>query len=406
MSGDDLDFETIAAHAGLTQGVDGTTATVGPITASTTFTAGSIDEIHAALAPQPSGYAYARNANPTVRLLEDVVARLEGAEDSVAFGSGMGAIVATFHALGLSPGDSIASSRDIYGVTRSYFTSLLNSEVDTVYVDIDDFESVREAVAAPTVRALFFETISNPLLRVADVEKLARIGHEAQVAVVIDNTFATPYLVRPLEKSADIVIESGTKYLSGHGDVMCGFVAAGESWSARVRASRTMGGAVLSPLEAWLTLRGIRTLPLRVDRQCNNALVVARWLESQPWTSAVYYPGLPSHPHHERARRILSSKFGGMVAFDVCADRRGTLDFIDALHLVTPGTCLGDVESLVLYPALSSHRGLDDYARKAAGIGDGLVRMSIGVESVRDLTRDLEHAAQVSGLAASVGMHR
>jgi cystathionine beta-lyase/cystathionine gamma-synthase len=403
---DDLDFETIAAQGGTRVPLGDTLSTVPPISASTTFTAETIDAVHAALTPEPSGFAYARNANPTVVTLETVLARLEGADDVVAFGSGMGAIQATLLALELSPGDAIVAAQALYGVTRSAFTQLQSFDVDIRYIDVFNLESVADAIADRDVRALYFESIANPLLQVADIEALARIARQRRIPSIIDNTFATPYLCRPLSVGVDLVVHSATKYIAGHGDVMAGVVAANSTWARRVRAKRTVTGAILSPFEAWLTLRGLRTLPLRMHRQCSTAAHLATWLKEQPWVERVYYPGLADHPQHELAGHQFGGLFGGMIAFDLRAGRAATLAFLDALRLITPGTSLGDVTSLILYPRLSSHRTLDAEQLAAAGIGEGLVRLSVGLESVKDLASDLERAAHAAGLAeTTMAMH-
>lgn len=392
-----LDFDTLAVQAGLRMRVGDTTSTVAPISASTTFTYDSVEDVHAALAPDGRGFAYARNANPTVVALEEALATLEGAEDVVAFGSGMAAIHAALLGVGLESDDVVLSASDLYGVTRSLFMQLANVGVHTRFVDILDLAQVELTLEETRARVLYFESISNPLLRIPDVAELTRIAHSHRAIVVIDNTFATPYLFRPIEVGADIVLHSATKYIAGHGDVTAGLVAANRSFGKRIRDARTVMGGILSPFEAWLTLRGVRTLPLRMTRQAGSALEIARWLEGRDWIEHVYHPGLAGHPQHEVARRQFADRYGGMLAFDLAADRTGTLRFLDELQLIAPGTSLGDVESLVLYPPLSSHRGLTAEERRAAGIGEGLVRMSVGLESPKDLMADLEQAA-ASGL--------
>jgi cystathionine gamma-synthase/methionine-gamma-lyase len=408
MADRELDFETIAAHAGIRARMGETLSTVAPIVASTTFTGDSIADVHRALEPDATGFAYARNASPTIVALETAVAALEGADGAVAFGSGMGAINSVFVAIGVAPGDLIVSSGDIYGVTRGLFTQLAEHDIRTVYVDALNPDAVERAVADADARALYVESISNPLLRVVDLKELARIARRRRVPLVVDNTFATPYLCRPLSIGADIVVHSATKYIAGHGDVTAGLTAANESWTRRLRPARTVGGSVLSPFEAWLTLRGIRTLPIRMERQSTTALAIAQWLRLQKWIGRVYYPGLFDNPQRALAEQQFAGRFGGMLAFDVNAGRQRTLEFIDALALITPGTSLGDVESLVLYPPLSSHRTLSEDALAEAGIGQGLVRMSMGLESVHDLIADLDAAAVTVGLrdaGVGVGAH-
>ena len=398
------DFETLAAHAGIGMRLGDATATVAPISASTTYSYDSVEEIHAALGPDPKGYAYARNANPTVVALEQTAAALEGAEQAVAFGSGMAAIHAALLGIGIETGDTVVVASDLYGVTRSLLAQFEAFGVETRYVDILDLEEVERVVAETRARALYFESISNPLLRVADVGRLVEIGRTHRAVTLIDNTFATPYLLRPSELGIDMVIHSATKYIAGHGDVMAGLVVSNASLGKRVSQARTAHGSVLSPFEAWLTLRGIRTLPLRMQRQCDSARSLAEWLMEQEWVEQVHYPGLPSHRQHALAARLFEGRFGGMVAFELRADQRGALAFIDQLELITAATSLGDAASLVLYPPLTSHRNLSPDGLRRSGIGEGLIRLSVGLESPRDLCQDLEQAAeqaQVRRLATS-----
>lgn len=402
MADETLDFETIAAHAGTRAPVGDIVSTVAPITASTTFTYETVAGVHDALAPDGSGFAYARNASPTVVSLEQAIAALEGAEDAVAFGSGMAAIHAALLGSGLQRGDSIVAAEDLYGVTRSLLTELGDLGIQARFVNVLDLEAIAAALEAERPKVLIFESISNPLLKVADVGALAQLGHEHGATVMIDNTFASPRLLRPLEHGVDVVVHSATKYIAGHGDVVAGVVAASAGRAAPIRHTRTLSGGVLSPFEAWLTLRGIRTLPLRIARHSESALELARWLQERSWVARVYYPGLNSHAQHQIASRQFGALYGGMVAFDLRANRDETIRFIDALQLITPGTSLGDVESLILYPVLTSHRTLTPEQCGELGIGEGLLRLSVGLESVRDLAGDLQRAAQVAGLLEPV----
>lgn len=402
----ELDLETRAVHGGLGIRVGDTISTVPPIDASTTFTAGSVAGIHAALEPEPTGFAYARNANPTVRTLEDTMASLESADEVVAFGSGMAAIQAAVLVHDLEPGSEIIAARAVYGVTRALFQQLQMSGISTRYVDALDAEAVTSALDGGHPNLLYLESITNPLLEVPDLRRLTRLAHERNVPVVVDNTFATPILLRPLELDVDLVVHSATKYIAGHGDSVAGLVAGNGRWGRRVRDWRTVTGGILSPFEAWLTLRGIRTLPLRMERQCESAHELAHRLTSEDWIERVYYPGLASDSQHEVAERQFGGRFGGMISFDVRGGRDATLGFLDALELVVPATSLGDVASLVLYPPLSSHRSLSQEAQLEAGIGQGLVRLSVGLESPRDIMRDLQRAAAVALPRTSVGAER
>lgn len=396
-----LDFDTLAAHAGIRVRVGDTISTAPPIDPSTTFTGDSVEDVHRALDPDGDGFAYARNANPTVTLLETALCGLEGAEDVVAFGSGMAAIWSALAALQLWPGDTIVAGTDLYGVTRTCLTQLAQYEITTRYVDVFDLHAVETALSESNRRVLYVESMTNPLLRVPDVAALVALAHRHNAVAVVDNTFASPYLFRPLTVDADIVVHSATKYMGGHGDATAGVVATSASLGRRVRDVRGVQGGILSPFEAWLILRGLRTLPVRLSRQCETAADLAAWLASQPWVRAVYYPGLADHPHHATAEREFGGRYGAMIALDVAGDKQATLRFIDGLQLITPGTSLGDVESLVLYPPLSSHRGLGDAELHAMGIGQSLVRLSVGLEHASDLKRDLDRAAMRAGVNTS-----
>jgi len=391
-----VQFETLASHAGLGMRVGDTMATVTPIVASTTFTYDTIEGVHHALEPGGEGFAYSRNANPTVTALEAALALLEGADEVVAFGSGMSAIHAALVGVGLQAGDTIVASSDLYGVTRSLLMHLQNFDIRTVFVDVRNIEVVERALVQERARILYFESMSNPLVRVSDTPRLAEIARRHGAVSVIDNTFATPYLLRPLAHGIDVVVHSATKFIAGHGDTVAGAVATSRNFGSRIRSMRTLMGGVLSPFEAWLTMRGMRTLPVRMDRHCASALQVAEWLHEQTWVQEVYYPGLLHHSEHDLTIRQFSGKAGGMLSFNLRADEATTLQFMNSLKLITTGTSLGDVESLALYPALSSHRGLTETELGNLGIGKGLVRLSVGLEAPMDLIADLQQAAASS----------
>jgi cystathionine beta-lyase/cystathionine gamma-synthase len=388
------DFDTLAIQAGLRQGGEDWRATAPPIHPSTTFTYPSVAAVHHALEPMGGGYAYSRNANPTVATLEQALRALEGTEDAVAFASGMAAIHAAILATGIRPGDALLAAKDLYGVSHSLFTGPLAAfGIKPHFVDVLDLAAVRTALIESRARVLVFESLSNPLLRVPDVAALIELAHEAGALVIVDNTFASPYLLRPAALGADIVVHSATKYLSGHGDVIAGVVATDSDFGHWLRDLRTTTGGVLGPFEAWLTLRGMRTLPLRMRRHCENAAMLAAWLEHQDCVERVHYPGLPSHPHYARVRQLFRDGLGGgMVAFELRTTAQGVEAFMDALELAVAGTSLGDVETLVLYPARSSHRTLTVEERVASGITDSLVRVSVGLESSDDIIADFKQA--------------
>ena len=391
-------FDTTAAHAGDThiqQAEQGSPviSTVKPLYLSNTFLAADINEMDEVFGGERQGFVYGRYANPTVGELERVVALLEGGqlENTAAFGSGMAAIHAAILATGVAAGDTVVASRDLYGQTWA----LLNGQmrrlgVDTTFVDVTNIDEVAEAISRVRPKLVLAETISNPILRVAPTARICELAHAVGALVLVDNTFATPYLVRPFERGADIVIHSATKYLSGHGDTMGGVaVARTRELGDELRRVRRDTGAVLSPHDAWLITRGIRTLPLRIERQCENAYEVAKWLSEQPGVESVNYPALKPG-----ALETLGSPLGGaMVSFVLKGASRGAVHaFMEHLKLITPATTLGDLSTLVLYPVMSSHRWVDEETRQALGISEGLLRLSIGVENVKDIIGDLEQA--------------
>jgi cystathionine gamma-synthase/methionine-gamma-lyase len=291
-------------------------------------------------------------------------------------------------------------SRDVYGATYALFSQLLASQGVTVhFVNVTDPAEVETACLELKPAVLFVETVSNPLLRVADLAALARIARANGTALVVDNTFATPYLCRPLVLGADVVIHSATKYIGGHGDALGGVVVtSSELWQPIHEVQKATGGN-LGPQEAWLLLRGLKTLPLRVRQQCGNALEVANGLARMGAIARVIYPGRPDHPQHSVATRLFRGLgYGGMVACELrSGDQARVFRFFEALRLCLPATTLGDVHTLVLYPAHSSHRALSMQERATVGIGEGLVRMSVGIESPQDILDDVKQALGTLG---------
>jgi cystathionine beta-lyase/cystathionine gamma-synthase len=404
------DFSTIAAHAGASQlsaegAAEGAIVpSVKPIYQSTTYIATSLEEMDQVFGGTKQGYVYGRYANPTSNELEKSVALLEGGDpqNAVSFGSGMAAVHSAMLATGLSAGDRVVASSDVYGQTWT----LLNGQmrrlgVDTIFVDATNLEQTQQAIEAHKPRFVIAETMSNPLLKVADLPSITRAAHAAGALMIVDNTFATPYLVNPLSFGVDLLVHSATKYLSGHGDTMGGVVVgASRELGEALRAVRRDTGAVLAPNDAWLITRGIRTLPLRVQRQCENAQQVAQWLASDARIDHVNYPGLEPRPL-ERFYGIQLA--GAMLSFVIKdASRESVYKLMESLRLVSPATTLGDLATLMLYPVMSSHRWLTQEARDQIGITDGLVRLSVGIESVSDIIGDLEqalNAAIPSGVA-------
>jgi cystathionine gamma-synthase/methionine-gamma-lyase len=320
----------------------------------------------------------------------------------------MAALHATLLAAGVRAGSAVIGALDMYGATYTLLKRLFSElGAHVKLINVSDFASVESALNAAYAAghapvALVVETISNPLLKVADIPFLADLAHRHEAQLLVDNTFATPYLFRPFEKGADYVIHSATKYLGGHGDLMAGVVVTSKENRTKLYEVNKLVGGVLGPFEAWLALRGVKTLPLRVHKQFENASRLAEWLVDQPRVARVNYPGLPDHPQHTLARRLFEEKgYGGMLSFEIAgAGRAEIFRFMESLRLCLPATTLGDVYSLVLYPAMSSHRSLSEAERREVGIGDGLVRLSAGIEDVQDLIADLEQALAKISIAA------
>jgi cystathionine gamma-synthase/methionine-gamma-lyase len=350
-----------------------------------------------------SGFVYPRYGSPTVSAFERAIADLEAGEDAVAFASGMGAIHAALMGAGVRAGESVVAAADLYGATYALLErALTNLGIRVRFVDITDLDLVGRAIADERPAAVLCEIVSNPLMKVADVPVLVDMAHSAGAALIVDSTFASPFLFRPLEHDADYAVHSVTKYLAGHGDVMAGVVACNAERGLDLRERQKLLGANLGPQQAWLAMRGIKTLPLRMRQHCANAQIVSEWLVGHPAVARVYYPGLPGHPQHKVAARLFDGRgFGGMLSFDLRdAGQTEVFRFMEALGLVLPATTLGDVYSLTLYPAHSSHRQVAPEVRKAIGIGDGLVRLSVGIEDVNDIIADLGQAMETLSHAA------
>ncbi len=386
---------TQAVHAGERGPRPDFTPVVTPIYNSVGYLYESMEQLDEVFGGEREGYVYPRFGTPTNAALERAVAILEGGEAALSFASGMAAVHAALLATGLEAGQAVVSAQDVYGASYALLARLFTAlGIQVRFVDIADLASVERAIAEEKPRAVFCETISNPLLKVADVPAVAELAHAHGAEVIVDSTFATPYLVRPLTLGADYVVHSSTKYLGGHGDVLGGIVVTSAERRKRLWEIIKMTGGNMSPNQAWLTLRGLKTLPLRMAQHCRNAAAVAAWLAEHPRIARVNYPGLPNHPQHSVATRLFREGcYGGMVSFEIAgADQAQVFRFMEALKLVLPATTLGDVYSLTLYPAHSSHRALSPEERAAIGIGEGLVRLSVGIEDVEDIVSDLDQA--------------
>jgi methionine-gamma-lyase len=385
-----MHLETRAIHAPAVE-LNGSRPVSVPIYQTSVFAFDDAAACARALDDPGAGFAYSRYANPTTTALEAVAASLEGGEAALATSSGMGAINAVLLS-SLRPGDHVIAQQCLYGGTFAVFTELAaRYGIDVSYVSGRDAAEVT-AAASPRSRLLFLETIANPTIAVSDLPALIAAGHRAGLTCVVDNTFATPVLCRPIEHGADVVIHSATKYLGGHDDVVLGLVISAREQAHQALWKHTVDlGFAADPFAAWLTLRGLKTLPLRMDRHCANAAHLARKLAAHPAVTRVHWPGLPDHPDHDTARRLLAG-FGGMVAFDLAGGREAGLAFVTGLRLAALAPSLGGAETLVLHPASTSHRQMDAATLRASGIGEGTVRVSVGLEHPDDLWADFEQA--------------
>lgn len=386
---------TQAVHAGERAPRPDFTPVSTPIHRSVGYLYDDMDTLDGIFGDERAGYVYSRYGSPTVAALERAAATLEGGEAALAVSSGMAAIHLALLAADARSGSSVVAAQDCYGATYALLRDLFTTQgVEVHFVDITDLAEVESALAEARPAALLLETISNPLLKVAAIPPIVEMAHAVGAQVIVDNTFATPCLCRPLDYGADVVLHSSTKYFGGHGDVMGGIVITSAANRSRLFQLIKMIGCNLGPDEAWLTLRGLKTLPLRIRQHCANAQDVAQWLEVHPRIERVHYPGLQSHPQHSVANHLFGDAgYGGMVSFDLRdADREAVFRFLEALELFLPATTLGDVYSLVLYPAMSSHRALSPAERAQVGIGEGLVRLSVGIEAAEDIIADLDQA--------------
>jgi cystathionine gamma-synthase len=363
-------------------------ATVPPVFLGVTYAYDDLEAWRAAGTGEGPGYIYSRNRNPTVELLEEKLRVLEGAEAATSFATGMAAVSNTLSAL-LRPGDRVVSIKDTYGGTGKIFTDFLPAMgVETTLCETDDMDGIEREVAGGC-RLLYLETPTNPTLKVVDLARLAGAARKVGAVTVVDNTFATPINQRPLELGADLVVHSATKFLGGHSDAMGGLVAGDPELVGTIFHFREINGASLDAMSAFLLARGLRTLELRVARQNENALAVARFLEGHGAVEEVFYPGLPDHPGHEVARRQMTG-FGGVLAFSLKGEAGNVDRFLGRLELAHRAASLGSVATLVGPPATTSHVELSAKERARAGIPETLIRYSVGIENAQDLIGDLE----------------
>jgi cystathionine beta-lyase/cystathionine gamma-synthase len=366
-----------------------------PIHTASSYFYDSIEQLDRVFERSEPGYCYARYDNPTNAALEELMCALEGGHGSLACASGMAAIHLALVTALADGRKSIVAADALYGATIRLLLSVMEpAGVAVRFADACDLDALRAAVAEARPGAILVETISNPLLRVAPLDRIAGIAREAGAALIVDNTFGTPLIVRPMDLGASFSVHSATKYLAGHGDVLGGVIVSDQEHYETLRSLSRAIGPVLGPFESYLTMRGIKTFPLRMERQCANARQVADWLAAHPRVERVHFPGDPRHPDAATVRRLFpEGLYGGMVGFELReAGREEIFRFMDALGMIVPATSLGDVHSMVLYPLMSSHRDVSPKHRERMGIRDNLVRLSVGIEAAEDIIGDLESA--------------
>jgi cystathionine gamma-synthase/methionine-gamma-lyase len=392
---DNLDITTQLVHAGeLAEPLAGQPTST-PIYASATFTYESMAEIDQVFAGDKPGYIYTRYGNPTVHALAEAMRAAEAGATACAYSSGMAALHAALFACELAPGAVVLASQDLYGATTNLLETIFGAfGIKTVTADFSDLDNVRAKAFELKPRVLVAETISNPLLKVCDIDACGEIAHAIGARLIVDNTFASPYLCRPLKHGADIVVHSATKFLGGHADAMGGIaVSRDQADSIALIGVMKLVGGVLSPWEAHEILRGLKTLAVRMDRHCENALTLAEHLQNHPRIGRVYFPGYAAE-QQDVVRRILSQP-GGLVSIELKDNtRESAFRFMDALKLCLRSTSLGDVFTSALHPATASHRDLSAARRRQLGITDGLVRISVGIESIKDIIADFDQALE------------
>ncbi|MDP6855566.1 MAG: methionine gamma-lyase, partial [Arenicellales bacterium] len=367
-----------------------------PVYLNATYSFDSIAQGQSRFAGETPGYVYARVGNPTQAVLEQRLASLEGGEAALAVASGIGAITALIWSF-VRSGDEIVADKTLYGCTFSFLGQGLSRFGVTVrFVDLTVLEELAAAIT-PATQFVFFETPTNPNMRVIDIAAVTKVAHDQGARVIVDNTYGTPWLQRPIELGADFVVHSMTKYLSGHGDLLAGAVIgpAEDLLAVRTVGLKDMTGAVLSAFDSFLLLRGIKTLELRMARHCDNALALARQLEDHPAVGSIYYPGLQSHPQFALASRQMTA-FGGMLALELAGGYEAGVRFMDSVKLAQRAVSLGDAETLVQHPASMTHNNYTEEEREAHGISFGLVRISVGLENLEDLSADILQALDLA----------
>ena len=383
-------FGTVSIHGGSCKNPYGTLAV--PIFQTSTFVFDSAEQGGRRFALEESGYIYSRLGNPTTAVLEDKIAQLEHGEAAVATSSGIGAISSVMWTI-LKAGDHIISDKTLYGCTFAFFSHGLSKfGIEVSFVDTSDAEAVKKAMK-PNTKAVYLETPANPNLKIVDIKAISEVAHtNPNTLVIVDNTFSTPYCQRPIELGADIVVHSATKYLNGHGDVIAGMVISKKDLIDQIRlvGIKDMTGSVLGPMEAYLIIRGMKTLEVRMKKHCENAMKVAEFLAAHDKVAEVYFPGLKSHPGHETAAKQMDA-FGGIMSFELKGGFEAGKILLNNLKLCSLAVSLGDTETLIQHPASMTHSPYTKEERMEAGITDGLVRLSVGLENIEDIIADLEY---------------
>ena len=384
---------TTAIHAGTLKNLYGTLAM--PIYQTSTFIFDSAEQGGRRFALEEAGYIYTRLGNPTTTVLEDKIAALEEGEAAVATSSGMGAISSTLWTV-LKAGDHIVTDKTLYGCTFALMChGLTRFGIDVTFVDTSNLDEVKNAMKENT-RVVYLETPANPNLKIVDIEALAKLAHtNPNTLVIVDNTFATPYMQKPLTLGADVVVHSVTKYINGHGDVIAGLVITNKALADQIRfvGLKDMTGAVLGPQDAYYIIRGMKTFEIRMERHCKNARKVVEFLNNHPKIEKVYYPGLETHPGYEIAKKQMKD-FGAMISFELKGGFEAGKTLLNSLKLCSLAVSLGDTETLIQHPASMTHSPYTKDEREAAGITDGLVRLSVGLENVEDIIADLEQGLE------------
>ena len=388
-----LGLGTTAIHAGTLKNLYGTLAM--PIYQTSTFIFDSAEQGGRRFALEEAGYIYTRLGNPTTTVLENKIAALEEGEAGIAMSSGMGAISSTLWTV-LKAGDHVVTDKTLYGCTFALMNhGLTKFGVEVTFVDTSNLDEVKKAMKENT-RVVYLETPANPNLKIVDLEGVCKVAHtNPNTLVIVDNTFATPYMQKPLKLGVDVVVHSATKYLNGHGDVIAGLVVTNKELADQIRfvGLKDMTGAVLGPQEAYYIIRGLKTFEIRMERHCKNARTIADFLNKHPKVEKVYYPGLESHPGYEIAKKQMKD-FGAMISFELKGGFEAGKTLLNNLKLCSLAVSLGDTATLIQHPASMTHSPYTKEEREAAGITDGLVRLSVGLENVEDIIADLEQGLE------------